>query len=293
MHASSSPDYPFGPPPQHLLDRVEHRRPQSMRCHAVVVSRWDARHRVTRLDRLRGKTPLKPRPINPSGFEPLVGGDPGAARVSVAASAAGPLGGDLHVLDIVVGAGSALVLSDVSATLLLPGPHGERSRTLIRVRVEPRATLTWIPHPLIAASGCFHDQRVEIDLDQEARLFYREEIVLGRAREAAGNLRSHLVVRRGGTPLTAQELRLGPAFPLAATPSVLGGHRCVGTTLAVDPVGITPSTRLPAPLTAVMTLDGTAVQATALADDMLALRSRLDAAGRACGTRFGAEHHRT
>lgn len=275
--------YPFGPPPVSAQQDPAHQRPQSMSCHAVIESRWDARRGVTQLHRMRGKTPLKPRPVREIGPEPLIDGDPAAARASIATSAAGPLGGDTHVLDVVAGAGSSLVLGDISATLLLPGPHGDRSLTVQRVRVEEGASLVWIPHPIIASKSCLHDQVVEIDLAVDSRLVYREELVLGRYGEAPGSLASHLTVRRDGRPLMAQELRLGPDFPDAATPSVLGDQRCLGTVVAVDPAGIAPTSRVPAPFTAAMPLDGTAVQISALAEDMVTLRQRLEAGLRACG----------
>src|SRR5699024_8169630 len=123
-------------------------------------------HDRTALSRLRADTPLSPRPTIASGEEPFVrGGD--AARIRMSASAAGPVGGDTYVLDIHVGAGSTLLLRDVGATLVLPGPHGRLSRWVTRLRVEEGGTCVWIPAPVIAARGCRHQHVIEAELDED------------------------------------------------------------------------------------------------------------------------------
>lgn len=65
-----------------------------------------------------------------------------------------------------MGPGSALIFSEVSPTLLLPGPHGEESRTEIDIHVGAGATLAWLPQLVIAAQGCRHRTDVRIALEQ-------------------------------------------------------------------------------------------------------------------------------
>lgn len=205
-----------------------------MHAHAALTSELTDRG-TSRLARLRSTTPLVLRPTIATGHVPLVGRDPSAARVALAAGAAGPVGGDEYLLDVTVSAGSTLVLSDISATLALPGPHGEPSRMRCRVSVEDGATLVWLPHPVIAAAGCRHEHLVDIDLAPDARLVYREELLLGRHAETPGDLNVHLAVRRAGRPLLVQHLALGPRARGAGGAAVVGDHRAVGSLLIVAP----------------------------------------------------------
>lgn len=246
----------------------------SFLCHAVIAT--EQRAGRTAISRLRADTPLSPRPTIASGEEPFVrGGD--AARIRMSASAAGPVGGDTYLLDIHVGAGSTLVLRDVGATLVLPGPHGELSRWVTRLRIDEGATCLWIPEPVIAARGCRHEHVIEADLAGDARLLLREELVLGRHREDPGSLSARLDVRRDGAPTVVQQIDLGPAAVGSRAPSVLGDHRAVGNVVVVDPDGAPgPVAAAPDAGSAVMRQDPFTVQISALAHDAPALRHRLD-----------------
>lgn len=224
---------------------------------------------------LRAEGPLMPRLTMPRGPEPGVARLTDAPRICLAARAAGPVGGDRYHLDVDVGPGSMLVLSDVSSTLLLPGPHGEQSRTDVRIHVAAGGTLIWLPEPLIAARGCDHVNRTRVDLDAGARLLAREEVLLGRHGEESGTVRQHMRVRLRGRSLYAQDLDLGGH--LGRTPPVIGGHRAVGSVLVVDPgwAESPPSARRLPAAAAVLPLAGPAALITALGDDNLALRRTL------------------
>lgn len=128
---------------------------------------------------LRCRAPLSLRLTMAEDRDPWTGDAPDVARVCLAASAAGPVGGDRLALDVDVGAHSTLVVREVSTTVLLPGPDGARSRTRTTVRVRPHATLVWLPEPVVAAAGCHHLADVRIDLEAGARLLLREELLLG------------------------------------------------------------------------------------------------------------------
>ena len=245
-------------------------------CHAVIAT--ELRRGRTAISRLRADTPLSPRPTIASGEEPFVrGGD--AARIRMSASAAGPVGGDTYLLDIHVREGSTLVLRDVGATLVLPGPHGEQSRWVTRVRVEDGATCIWLPEPVIAAANCRHHHVIDAQLAPGARLLYREELVQGRHREAPGSLSARLAVRRDGAPTLVQQLDLGPDARGAGAASVFGPHRALGNIVVVDPDGAPgPEAAAPDAASAVMRQDPSTVQVSAVGEDAPALRGRLDAA---------------
>lgn len=252
-----------------------------MRAQSRVATRWrpgpDGGGR-TRLSTLHAEAPLLLKPIRRKEPEPW----PqlrGAARVSLTAGAAGPIGGDAYRLDVDVGAGSALVLTDISPTLLLPGPDGAASSYTITVTVGADATLTWLAEPLIAAHGCSHVHDIRVELHPSARLIMREELLLGRYGEAGGTARQRISVRRGGAVLHCQELSTGPGSVGYDGAAVLGPARAVGSVLAVDPVWVTEPLceYLISPTAAVLPLAGPAVLVTAVAQDSLSLRRELHA----------------
>jgi urease accessory protein len=233
---------------------------------------------VSRICRLRSDGPLILRPTKPWGFEPRVCSASGAARVSLAAGAAGPLGGDDFALDVRVGAASTLVLRDISATVLLSGPRGGRSRMRITVIVEEGATFVWLPEPLIAADGCDHVHDIDVRLASRARLLMRDELLLGRHRERPGDLTQTIRVGCEGRTLFHQQLRVGARAPGWTSPAVLGANKCVGSLLVVDPVwaGRPPAGRVFAPDAALLPLVGPAIIISALASNSLLLRRHLD-----------------
>lgn len=226
---------------------------------------------------LHAESPLLLRLTRRSGPEPWE--VPGAARVSLTAGAAGPIGGDDYRLDIDVGAGSALVLGEVSPTLLLPGSDGAASRYTVTARVGADATLIWLAEPLIAARGCNHTQRIRIDLHATARLVLREELLLGRYGERCGNVVQHSTVVRDDRTLHRADLAVGPAAIGCDGPAVLGGARAVGSVLAVDPAWQPrpPQGCVLSRGAAVLPLASPAALVSAVGDDNLALRRDLTA----------------
>ncbi|PFG41020.1 urease accessory protein [Georgenia soli] len=234
---------------------------------------------------MRSEAPLVLRPTVLVRGEPA-GDRPQAARVSVAAGAAGPVGGDELSLDVDVGAGSTLVLGEISARLLLPGPHGERSRSSSTARVGSGSTFVWLPQPMIAATGCRHLNEVIVSLADDARLLLREEILLGRHGEQPGTLAQHVRVQLAGRPLYDQRLDFGPDATGWDSPAVVGTDRALGSVLVVDPAWASDGPPPARPLgedAAVLPLAGPAVLICAVSPDSLALRNALTAGLRSLG----------
>jgi urease accessory protein len=256
-----------------------------MRAQSRIATRWrtvpDGSGR-TRISTWHAEAPLLLKTTRQKEPEPWPYLQ-GAARVSLTAGAAGPIGGDAYRLDVDVGGGSALVLGDISPTLLLPGSGGAASSFAITVRVGEHAALIWLAEPLIAAHGCNHCHDIEVELHPSARLMMREELLLGRHGETCGAVRQRITVRRGGAPLYRQDLAVGPGAIGDDGAAVLGGARAVGSLLTVDPAWeqAPPRECVVSPSAAVLPLAGPATLVTAVADDNLALRRDLDAA-RAC-----------
>src|SRR5688500_13576061 len=150
---------------------------------AVVADRGRSR-----LAELSGEPPLLPRRTGPR-MGPRTGSRTGAGPVQVhlVGGAAGPLGGDRLRLEIEVGAGAALCLRTVAASVALPGPDGAESRLDVVATVAAGGRLSWLPEPLIAAAGCRHVAAADVTVAEGGRLVWRDEVVCGRHGEEPGD----------------------------------------------------------------------------------------------------------
>jgi urease accessory protein len=158
----------------------------------------------------------------------------GAVVVHLVGGAAGPLAGDRLTLSVEVGAGARVEVRSVAATIALPGRTDDWSTLMVTARVHEGATLRWLPEPLIAAKGCRHISRAEIELAETAQLMWRDELVCGRHDERPGDLRSELHVRYAGRPLLAHDLAVGPEAKGWAGPAVLGPAKSTSSLLTVN-----------------------------------------------------------
>lgn len=234
---------------------------------AAVVTAVDDGHGRTRLAEMRSVSPLVLR-ATPRGLY-LVGG------------AAGPIGGDRLRLRIEVGPGASLTIRTAAASVVLPGRSGRPSDFEVDATVADGGCLRWLPEPAVAAACCHHRLRSRISVGRGASLVWREELVLGRHNEDAGQYVSRIRIDVDGTAVLRQELAVGgdnhPGWQGAA---VTGGRRAVGSVVVVDPriePAPTPASRASLDgRAAVLALPGTAVQVVALADDAVSLRRLLD-----------------
>jgi len=204
-----------------------------MRAHARVVA-CRAASGATVLAELRGEAPLLPRATG-------VRGGP-VAEVHLVGGAAGPLGGDELTLSVVVGPGASLVLRTVAASVALPGPSAERSTLTVEATVAEGGSLRYLPEPTVAAAGCDHLILSTVELADDARLLWREELLAGRHGEGSGNLTVRTRVRRAGTPLHHQDVTVGPGAPQWSGPAVLAGNRATGSVLLVGDAAREPAT---------------------------------------------------
>jgi urease accessory protein len=213
---------------------------------------------TTRLTTLAGEAPLLLRRAA-RGDEPapaLRPGPPGVpppARVRLAGGSAGPLGGDELRCAVDLGPGARVEVFSAAASIALPGPHGRESSMEIQASVSAGGELAWRPEPMIAARGARHRTVIHVELAEDARLLWRDELVLGRDGEDPGSVATRLRVRRGERTLLDHEFALGPRHPGSLGPAVTGGHRAVGAVLIVDPAW---SGGVPAGLLRAETLDG-------------------------------------
>jgi urease accessory protein len=233
-----------------------------VRARAALVAVVDRAGR-TRLTTLRSQAPLTLRPT--------------AAAVYLAASAAGPLGGDDLELSIVVGPGAELVLRTVAAAVVLPGAGA--SALTLRLSVAAGGRLAVLPEPTVVAAGACHQATTLAEVEAGGALLVREEVLLGRHGEPGGRYRGLLRVDVDGVPLLRHQLDLDGADPATLAPESMVGARASGTLLQVDPKWTDPGRRpagVVGPQLAAMPLAGPGLLVTALCEDALALRGNLD-----------------
>ncbi|WP_329092021.1 MULTISPECIES: urease accessory protein UreD [unclassified Streptosporangium] len=229
---------------------------RSMRARAAIATRLDSGGRTV-LATMRSGPPLTVRATAPG-------------RVHLVSTAAGPLGGDDLALDIEVAPGTALEVRSVASTLVLPGSAGAESLMTITARVGAGASLRFAPEPTVLAAGCLHRAIVRLDLAEDARVFWREEIVFGRYGERPGRCHSRFDAVLGGVPLLRQEFVVGDP-EIDGSSAVYGDARCVGSTLIT---GRAPETVV-GDGWAVLPLAGPGTLVSALGRDAVELRRRL------------------
>ncbi|WP_440070108.1 urease accessory protein UreD [Streptosporangium sp. OZ121] len=229
---------------------------RSMRARAAIVTRRDSGGRTV-LATMRSGPPLTVRATAPD-------------RVHLVSTAAGPLGGDDLALDIEVAPGTSLEVRSVASTLVLPGSAGAESVMTITARVGAGASLRFAPEPTVLAAGCLHRTVVRLDLAEDARVLWREEIVFGRYGERPGRCHSRFDAVLGGVPLLRQEFVVGDP-EIDDSSAVYGDARCVGSTLIT---GRAPETVV-GDGWAVLPLAGPGTLVSALGRDAVELRRRL------------------
>ncbi|MEU4555896.1 urease accessory protein [Micromonospora violae] len=236
-----------------------------MRAFARLVARADGRG-GTALVELHGETPLLLRQTPTDG---------GVATVHLVGGAAGPLAGDDLRLEIEVGAGAAVRVHSVAASIALPGRAGAVSRMAVRAVVHPGGTLHWLPEQLVAAAGCAHLAESRIELAAGASLRWRDELICGRYGETPGGAVVHTQVDYAGRPLLRQSLAVGPRSPGWAGPAVLGGAPATGSLLVVDPTQPAGAPTVEGGVARLPLAGGPATLWTATAPDAHTLRAHL------------------
>jgi urease accessory protein len=182
-----------------------------VKAHAQLTVERDAAGRSV-VRTLRSAAPLTLIPVR---GEPLV---------HLVNSAASPLGGDDLTLTVHVGTEARLTLTGIAASVALPGPHGEKSRTTVHLTLEAGATVDYLPEPTVITRRARHESVLTATLAAGADLRTRETLVLGRANEQPGELSTTLHITRAGRPIIRQHL--------SVTTEILMGKRVLATELS-------------------------------------------------------------
>lgn len=155
------------------------------------------------------------------------------ARVALVGQTALLLGGDLVGLDIEVGGGAMLELSDVAGTVAYHG-RGRPASWHTTIRLGLGARLTYAGEPLILSDGSDVTRTLTVDLAEGATARLRETLVFGRVGEVGGRLDATTLLRREGVEFCRERLVLDA--DARSRPGVLAGVRVVDSVLRLgDP----------------------------------------------------------
>ena len=198
-----------------------------------------AKARRTRLDltpaaeRVEVRTSTTGDASTPGLRAMLLASGPDRARVALVPDGALLLAGDGVRLDVHVGAGTRLELVEPSGTVAFD-MRGGRATWDVRIELAPGATLVWAGEPFVVAAGARVRRSTEVHLAEGARLALRETLVWGRHRERGGHLDQRWsAYGPDGSPVLVEHLLLADT---AHRPGILGGHRAVGSVIALGPL---------------------------------------------------------
>lgn len=179
------------------------------------------------LDGRRHRTRLRSGLLRPQ----QVHGPADRCRIGLLATTALLLGGDVVELDVEVGPGATLELFDVAGTVAYDG-RGRPARWDVRIRVGAGGRLRWSGAPFIIGDGADVTRTLTLDLAADARASVRETLVLGRAGQVGGRVRSRTEISRESEPVLVEDLDLDPERH-RRLPGMLGPLRVLDSVLAL------------------------------------------------------------
>ncbi|MFE6668001.1 urease accessory protein UreD [Streptomyces sp. NPDC057697] len=168
---------------------------------------------------------LAPRPLLPS---------PDRLRIALVGTRAGLLAGDDLRLDVSVGPGARLELSEPSG-LVAYDHRGGTSSWRARVDIAEGGELHWEARPFVISSGARVARTMEVSLAAGARMLWRDTLVLGRSGERGGGVRAMTRATYDGRELLVEDLDLMDP-DVRELPGILGPHRVIGSVTALGTV---------------------------------------------------------
>jgi len=171
----------------------------------------------------RARLNLAAGPISPR----LISCTATGARVALVATTALLLGGDHIEIDIEVRPGAWLEVVEIAGTVAYDAA-GVASSWTVRARVGDGGALIWAAEPFVIARGANTLRSTVIDIGAGAVAYLRETLVLGRAGEIGGAVRSRLTVSQVAQPLLVEDLDLSD-LDTRSLPGILGPARVIDT----------------------------------------------------------------
>lgn len=149
----------------------------------------------------------------------------------------GLTGGDRLSFALDLGPGTQAVGTTQTAERAYASAGGQ-AEVEVALTLGPGARLDWLPQETILFDRAALARRLTVEMAADARFLFCETLVLGRAAMgetlAAIALHDRREIRRGGTPVLAEAVRLTDTT-LAAGPAALGGRRAVASLALVAP----------------------------------------------------------
>lgn len=151
------------------------------------------------------------------------------ARVALVATRALLLADDHVEVDLVVGPGAWLEVTEITGTVAYDA-GGAASSWALSARVAAYGSLLWDAPPFVVATGANVTRSTTVELADGACAGWREAVVIGRTGEPGGRIRTTTRVTVGAIPALVDELVLGDQDIDLAT---RGGARVVDTVTVV------------------------------------------------------------
>ena len=149
-------------------------------------------------------------------------------RVALVGQTALLLGGDEVGLDVVLGPGAVLELSDIAGTVAYHG-RGRPASWHTSIRLGLGARLSYAGEPLVLSDGSDVTRTLTVELAECATARLRETLVFGRAGEVGGRLDAAVLLRREGVEFCRERLLLDAGA--RSRPGLLAGVRVVDSVL--------------------------------------------------------------
>ena len=161
-----------------------------------------------------------------------------SVEVALVAGRAMLLPGDEVLIDISVGEGCALTLTDIGGLVVYGRPgEGDTSRWHARVDLSAGARLAWEGLPTVVTDAGQFVRSLTITLAPGSSAILRETLVLGRSGERGGRLTADTGISDPLGPLLRETLDVSGDSPV---PGVLGRTRVMDSIVAVGDHGPLP-----------------------------------------------------
>ncbi len=153
-------------------------------------------------------------------------------------TAGGITGGDTFALEATAQSGASLTLTTQAAERAYRAQTGETGEVGTRLRVEADACINWLPQELILFDHCALRRRLEIDLQDSARLLMVEPVVFGRTAMAEElrqvRFQDRIIIRRNDRPLYLDGMDIrGDAAAHLARPAIANGAAAMASLVLV------------------------------------------------------------
>lgn len=155
-------------------------------------------------------------------------------------TAGGLTGGDRLSWSIHVGEGASLTCASQACERIYRSPDGDPARLSVKITIDEKARLNWVPQETILFDGCALKRSLEAELAPTASLLIVEAFVFGRAAMGEtvqrAEIRDRWAIRRAGKLVFADSVRFsGDVDDLLQSRAVAAGDRAIATVALIAP----------------------------------------------------------